>query len=545
MKKLFFVSLLFLNFIFCQQINWSNITSKFNLPSGIQIYEGSRTSPALKVYYVDADMNNNSLSVRPYISNTIYSVDNFNKKTGAYVSVNGGFFGGNVSYSSVIYPGEVKATNVGSLTRNSKSYPVIRSLFSIKNDKTFSVDWIYHFGNTINDIYKFSSPMTYISNDANPQPAPVQSGGEKVTDILAGIGGAPMLIKKGIINITYNEEIMWGSGVGYDNRDPRTAVGYTNTKHIIMLVADGRSGISEGVSLPELAQIMSDLGCYEAINLDGGGSSQMAIDDKYVNTPAGIRAVPSILSIVHADSMKQYLKPVYEKIIDTEEAGVLKSGNWFETANSGYYGNSKSLLIAKGTGSNYIKYNLFLPTENKYDVYAWWVSASNRCSDTPYIINHKNGVDTVKIDQTKNGSSWQKIGTYIFKSDSTSFIKISDAAKIGTYVTADAIKVISSESPTSVTDFSGNPESFILHQNYPNPFNPSTNINYSIPEAAWISLKVFDLTGKEITTLVDEFQSAGDYSLSLTLNNSLSSGVYFYRLTSGSFSQTKKMIYIK
>ncbi len=533
--------------VFSQQISWVNVTSKYTLPSGIQIFEGSRTSPLLKIYYVDADLTNPLLSIRPYLSSTNYSVDNFNNKVGAYVSINGGYFGGNQSYSAVIYPNEVKATNVTVVSRNSKSYPLIRGMFAMKNDKTFSVDWIYNFGNAIEDVYKFNAPLPYISNDPNVLPTPLKTDGQKFDNLLTGIGGGPVLIKNGKINITYNEEIMWGSGVGFDNRDPRTAVGYKNNKHVIMIVADGRGLQSDGVGLPELAQIMLDLGCYEAINLDGGGSTQMAVGNSYVNSPAGVRAVPAILSIVHSDSLKTKPQSQAEKIIDTEDNSVTKLGNWFESANSGFYGSSKSLLLGKGSGLNYINYNLNIAEEKKYELYAWWVSASNRCADTPYIINNKTKADTVKVDQTKNGSTWQKLGVYTFKADSTSWIKITDGATIGTYVTADAIKIVALPNSTSVKQENNEmPSSFVLYQNYPNPFNPTTEIEYRIPETGHVTLKVFDILGREVETLVDEVQQPGVYHSTLnTLNSALSSGVYFYRLQSGNYYLSKKLVLLK
>lgn len=543
--KIFSVFLLIVNIISAQPITWTNKTSSYSLPSGIEIFEGIRAAPLLKIYYIDADLNNPDLSIRPYISSTNYSVDIFNDKVGAFASVNGGFFGGNVSYSTVVYPTEVKATNVTSLNRNSKIYPVIRSMFSMKTDRSFSVDWIYHFGNTIEDIYQFLSPLPYTSNDPNPQQVPLKSDGGKISNLLSGIGGAPVLIKGGKINITYNEEIMWGSGVGYDNRDPRTAVGYTNNRHVIMLVADGRGIASEGVSLSELAQILFDLGCYEAINLDGGGSTQMAIGKSYVNTPAGIRPVPTILSIVHSDSVKSISKPLFEKIIDTEDNSVIKIGNWFESANSGYYGSSRSLLIARGTGSNFIKYYLDLPKESNYDVYAWWVSASNRCTDSPFIINHKGKPDTIRVNQTQNGSSWQKLGSFTFASDSNSYIKITDAASSGTYITADAIKIVSFESITNISEVIEKlPADFYISQNYPNPFNPITNINFEVPVEGRVELKVFDQLGREVKNLVDEFKSPGKYNIEFNGSN-IASGVYFYQLKGNGFQKTRKMVLMK
>ncbi|MGA9295035.1 MAG: T9SS type A sorting domain-containing protein [Ignavibacteriaceae bacterium] len=87
---------------------------------------------------------------------------------------------------------------------------------------------------------------------------------------------------------------------------------------------------------------------------------------------------------------------------------------------------------------------------------------------------------------------------------------------------------------------------FKLKQNYPNPFNPGTVILYQVPVLSHVTLKVYDLLGKEITTLVDEEKPAGSYSVKLTINNiQLTSGIYFYRMQAGSFSETKKLLLLK
>ena len=91
---------------------------------------------------------------------------------------------------------------------------------------------------------------------------------------------------------------------------------------------------------------------------------------------------------------------------------------------------------------------------------------------------------------------------------------------------------------------------FLLEQNYPNPFNPSTTIRYRIPEAGFVSLKIYDMLGREIATLVSEFKSSGIYKIEFnsqeTTNNiKLISGVYYYRLHSGDLTSTKKFILIK
>lgn len=96
---------------------------------------------------------------------------------------------------------------------------------------------------------------------------------------------------------------------------------------------------------------------------------------------------------------------------------------------------------------------------------------------------------------------------------------------------------------TSVDDNSV-PVEFSLSQNYPNPFNPSTTIEYSVPSNELVKIKVYDILGNEIETLVNELKSPGTYRAELD-GKSLSSGVYFYRITAGSFQEVRKMMFIK
>ncbi|MEW6654911.1 MAG: T9SS type A sorting domain-containing protein, partial [Bacteroidota bacterium] len=90
------------------------------------------------------------------------------------------------------------------------------------------------------------------------------------------------------------------------------------------------------------------------------------------------------------------------------------------------------------------------------------------------------------------------------------------------------------------------PHNFVLYQNYPNPFNPSTIISYKLPAASHVTLKVYDVLGREAATLVNEFQQPGNYNSQFSiLNSQLSSGVYFYRLTTPTAAITKKMMLVK
>lgn len=111
--------------------------------------------------------------------------------------------------------------------------------------------------------------------------------------------------------------------------------------------------------------------------------------------------------------------------------------------------------------------------------------------------------------------------------------------------TAGAVYSFSINStPVGVDDGTGQPVSYRLNQNFPNPFNPSTTISYSIAEPGVVTLKVFDAQGNEVASLVNEYKNSGSYSINFDASG-LSSGVYFYKLQAGSFSETRKLMLMK
>ncbi|MCK5330269.1 MAG: T9SS type A sorting domain-containing protein, partial [Candidatus Marinimicrobia bacterium] len=88
------------------------------------------------------------------------------------------------------------------------------------------------------------------------------------------------------------------------------------------------------------------------------------------------------------------------------------------------------------------------------------------------------------------------------------------------------------------------PDKFALHQNYPNPFNPITTIQYDLPEQSHVTIAIYDLLGREVTTLFSETQEAGYKSIQWNATN-VSSGMYFYQIRAGNFVQTRKMVLLK
>ena len=146
-------------------------------------------------------------------------------------------------------------------------------------------------------------------------------------------------------------------------------------------------------------------------------------------------------------------------------------------------------------------------------------------------------------------------GNILIGNGATSSVKMFDSNGVyieefipsgsGGLMTPNAV-VIRKSNPVSVDDESSiNNFEFNLNQNYPNPFNPSTKISWQSPVKGWQRLKIFDVLGREVETLVDEFREAGFNSTLYIVNSALPSGIYFYQLKVGSFTQTNKMILLR
>ncbi len=128
------------------------------------------------------------------------------------------------------------------------------------------------------------------------------------------------------------------------------------------------------------------------------------------------------------------------------------------------------------------------------------------------------------------------MGNWIFRVNDNA---ASDTGRVMNYVIN-----ISYNATVGINNNNNLPFSYILEQNYPNPFNPSTSIKYSVPVAGPVSIKVFDVSGKEVAVLVNSVKQQGVYSVDFNATN-LASGIYFYRIDAGEFSAVKKMMLIK
>jgi len=164
--------------------------------------------------------------------------------------------------------------------------------------------------------------------------------------------------------------------------------------------------------------------------------------------------------------------------------------------------------------------------------------------DTATVLNYQTwimGISWIAPDITLSHILVMDIGkTYQYRYESFGW----GIEWISNLIYAKINGVEFGEMVNSIREIENELTGFNLHQNYPNPFNPITKINYDIPQRDFVSLKVYDVLGNEIAILVREEKPVGEYDVEFD-GRELTSGIYFYRLTSGSYTNTKKMILLK
>ncbi|MGB5287610.1 MAG: T9SS type A sorting domain-containing protein [Ignavibacteriaceae bacterium] len=178
----------------------------------------------------------------------------------------------------------------------------------------------------------------------------------------------------------------------------------------------------------------------------------------------------------------------------------------------------------------------FSASADKNDVILSWFTATET-NNQGFEIQRKAGGEYQKIGFVEGKGTTTEIQNYLFRdeellSGSYSY-RLRQVDFDGSFAYSDEVEIEISQ-----------PNVFYLGQNYPNPFNPSTNIKYSIPQDGMVSLKVYDLLGKEVTTLVNEPQQAGTFDVVFSGSN-LASGVYYYQLKAGDLTSTKKLMLTK
>jgi exopolysaccharide biosynthesis protein len=203
------------------------------------------------------------------------------------IVINAGFFyssgGKNYSSSLAVKDSKVLAYNINYASEDWVTiyYPT-RAAFMESEDGKFDACWTYYKSGGKHYMYSSPAENTWAARPAKT-PSAIYPDGAETFAAKTAIGGGPLLIDKGKFKDTYVEELFNGaSGIGPDTNQPRTAMGATSDGKMILFVCEGRQ-MTEGVAgltTADVANVLLDLGCVEAINLDGGGSSCMLVNGK-------------------------------------------------------------------------------------------------------------------------------------------------------------------------------------------------------------------------------------------------------------------------
>jgi hypothetical protein len=208
-------------------------------------------------------------------------------------------------------------------------------------------------------------------------------------------------------------------------------------------------------------------------------------------------------------------------------------------------------MLVTVTKQNYYRYEQIVSTVIPVEL----ISFIAEIDENGIVLKWETATETnnfgFEVERSSNNKTFEKIGQvkgkgtttekqkYIFRdanvsSKSKFYYRLKQVDYDGTVTYSDAIEV----------DYSIIPDVFSLSQNYPNPFNPVTNIKYQLPELSFVTLKVYDVLGEEVATSVNEGKPAGNYEVVFN-RIKLSSGIYYYKLQSNNFIETKKMVLMK
>ncbi len=314
--------LLFFPIACIAQITWKNRTPDYGpLPPGMELYsfEGNYQNKPFRAFYAIADPGSPHLRIEHDTTKNrrITPTEFFKKNNEPVLVVNTSFFSfkDNLNLNIIVNKGKLLAYNnhtipmrgadsglyyhpfVSALGINKKGEMDVAWTFTAKNKrKPYATGFVFTLFS--NEYSTFSLKAARYASRLNgrhtPSPKPRLSKWKMYTVV----GGGPVLVQNNAVVITNNEEWKF-AGKAIQDAHPRTAMGYTKEGKLIVLVIEGRNqGIAAGATLEETASILVELGCIEALNLDGGGSSCMLINGKETIKPSdkeGQRAVPAAL----------------------------------------------------------------------------------------------------------------------------------------------------------------------------------------------------------------------------------------------------------
>ena len=306
------------------QLRWVNVDSLYQpLPASVHVF---KTTDLLDgkpniAFYVIADLKGRNIL---FDTDTTYKrrftpEQFFQKNNQPLLVVNTTFFSfqTNQNLNVVIKKGKLVSYNIHSILGRGKDTLTYRHTFGsamgISKKRKADIAWLYNDSTKrfafamqypmmpLKDSFKYLSFKNVVNdNKIILGHSGVSQSSFKKWKMKTAVGGGPVLLQNGEIKITNNEELKF-TGNAINDKHPRTAMGYTKDNKLIILVVQGRfPGVAEGATLVQQAKILQDFGCWEALNLDGGGSSCLLINGKETIKPSdatGQRAVPAVFLI--------------------------------------------------------------------------------------------------------------------------------------------------------------------------------------------------------------------------------------------------------
>ena len=333
MKQIFLIPpFLFFALILAAQTHWVNVDSLYQpLPASLNVFKSTEFIDGKPnvMYYAIADLKDKNLvfTSDTTMDRRITPSGFYEKNHQPLLVVNTSFFTftTNQNLNVVIQNGKILSYNQHSLAGKGKDTLTYRHPFfgaiGISKNRKADVAWIFS-DSSKKYVYASQTPVPFFKDSLeNPGLKDVGRSISTVAGNFTGkdqtpvpvfnkwkvrtaVGGGPVLVQNGEVSVSNDEELKF-AGKAINDRHPRTAIGYTADDKLIVFVCEGRAENAAGLSLVQLAKIMKEIGCVEALNLDGGGSTCMLINGKETNTPSSKgeqRQIPSVFLIESRNS---------------------------------------------------------------------------------------------------------------------------------------------------------------------------------------------------------------------------------------------------
>ena len=273
-------------------MNWK--LSDSVVDNDILLYEGYNPDVPIRAWAVHIPAKDNSIKI--IVSEDedgLNTPSEIGLKSNATVIINGGYF--SRGQKPMRHIGLLKSQDSlyepasNSVLRENLRYNINRGAFAVKYDNSTEISW----ATTKNDsIFSWNFPF----RNRPGKPASINYSFSQFWNVKEAIHAGPILVTNRTINVTSEQEVFFNTPV--DGVQPRSAIGYKKNGDIIMMVIDGRQVDSRGAYLKELAMLMIQFDCEEALNLDGGGSSSLIVDGKLINNPIGLKSEREVMSFI-------------------------------------------------------------------------------------------------------------------------------------------------------------------------------------------------------------------------------------------------------